>query len=67
MALSLAALAIAASFMLAKTVVSNEGGVPMDIVGYATGYWLWLASMVVALMAALAKKAGAVQADERPA
>jgi hypothetical protein len=47
-----ATLALAASFMLAKTVMTNEGGVPNPVTGYRMGYWLWLASMVAACVAA---------------
>ena len=43
--LSYIALALAFSFFLAKTVVTNEGGVPVIIERYEWGYWFWLSSM----------------------
>ncbi len=44
-ALSYFSLSLALSFLLAKTVVTNEGGVALNIVSYELGYWLWIASM----------------------
>jgi hypothetical protein len=44
---------VIAAFMLVRTVVTNEGGVPLPIRGVMLGYWLWLGSAVVALLAAL--------------
>ncbi len=49
----LAALALAASFLLQKTVVSNEAGIAKEITGLEQGYWLWLASMAIACVAAV--------------
>jgi hypothetical protein len=51
--LSLAALVIGASFLLATTVITNEGGNPSLITGYSIGHWLWLASMAASCVAAL--------------
>lgn len=51
-AASAAALLVGASFMLAKTVIINESGYPSHVTGYALGYWLWLASMALAIAAA---------------
>jgi hypothetical protein len=51
--LSFAALALAASFLLAGEVVTNEAGFARPITGYRIGYWLWLASMALACLAAL--------------
>jgi hypothetical protein len=47
------ALVLALTFLFAKTAVTNEGGIPFPITGYRTGYWLWLASMTMACIAAL--------------
>ena len=47
------ALLLAASFLLFRNVVTNEGGTAAPITGYALGYWLWLASMSCSLLAAL--------------
>lgn len=52
LAFSGAALIVAAAFMLMPNVVNNEGGVAVPITGLRLGYWLWLASMVVAVLAA---------------
>ena len=52
-ALSVAALVLAASFMLAGTVVTNEAGLPFPITGLRLGYWLWLGSTAIALVAAM--------------
>lgn len=52
LATSLSAFALAASFLLARNVITNEGLVPVPITGYRIGYWLWLASTGVAVVAA---------------
>ena len=50
--LSAAALGAAASFMLAKTVVSNEAGIANPVTGLRLGYWLWLSSLAITCLAA---------------
>ncbi len=50
--LSLAALALAGSFMLETSVITNEAGMANPITGLREGYWLWLASMAAAVIAA---------------
>jgi len=50
--LSVAALALAASFLFAKTVVSNEAGIANPVTGLRPGYWLWLSSLAIACLAA---------------
>ncbi|MBF0325731.1 MAG: hypothetical protein HQL42_11770 [Alphaproteobacteria bacterium] len=44
----LAALGLAASFLLYDQVLSSESGSLSTITGTAPGYWLWLAAMAVA-------------------
>jgi hypothetical protein len=53
LAFALGALALALAFMSFKMVVTNEGGVPLAVTGYSTGYWVWIASMVLTVVAAL--------------
>jgi hypothetical protein len=56
--LSLAALGLAASFMSETSVITNEAGMANPVTGLREGYWLWLASMVFAVIAAFfARKA----------
>lgn len=43
--LSYIALTLALSFLLAKTVVANEGGVPQAIESYDWGYWIWVSGI----------------------
>ncbi len=50
--LSLAALALAGSFMFETTVITNEAGMANPITGLREGYWLWLASMGFGVVAA---------------
>ena len=50
--LSLAALGLAASFMFETSVITNEAVMANPITGLREGYWLWLASMVCAVIAA---------------
>ena len=50
--LSLAALLLAGSFMLETSVITNEAGMANPVTGLREGYWLWLASMVAAVVAA---------------
>ena len=51
--LSTVAQLIGASFLLVTDVVTNEAGLPFPVTGYGAGYWLWLASMFSACVAAL--------------
>ena len=46
------ALVLAASFMLAETIVASTSGMPSKITGLAIGYWFWLASIAAACGAA---------------
>ena len=62
--LSIAALSIGASFLLVKDVVTNEAGIPFPVTGYRAGYWLWLASMILACVSALSLSRQ--RADMRP-
>lgn len=48
---SIAAVALALSFLLHRKILRNEAGDYGTIVGYCLGYWLWTASMFVALVA----------------
>lgn len=50
--LALAALLLAGSFMLETSVITNEAGMANPVTGLREGYWLWLASMVFAVIAA---------------
>ncbi len=50
--LSVAALALGASFMFETTVITNEAGMANPVTGLREGYWLWLASMAMAVFAA---------------
>ncbi len=50
--LALAALALAGSFMFETTVITNEAGMANPVTGLREGYFLWLASMVLAAIAA---------------
>jgi hypothetical protein len=50
--LALAALSLAGSFMFETTVITNEAGMANPITGLREGYWLWLASMALAALAA---------------
>jgi hypothetical protein len=60
--LSGAALALAAAFMLAKTIVTNEGGIANPVTGLRLGYWLWLSSLAITcLAAATATRSGSTQ------
>jgi hypothetical protein len=49
---SLAALALAGSFLWHRTVVTDESGVPALVTRIGPAYWLWLASMVTVAIAA---------------
>ncbi|WNM20358.1 hypothetical protein [Flavobacterium capsici] len=44
---SILAVLFSLSFLLFETVVTNEGGVSRKIIGYGTGYWLWLSTCIV--------------------
>ena len=50
--LALAALALAVSFMFETSVITNEAGMANPVTGLREGYFLWLASMVLATIAA---------------
>ena len=50
--LALAALALAGSFLFETAVVINETGMSNPVTGLREGYWLWLASMAMASLAA---------------
>lgn len=50
--LSLVALALAGSFMFETSVITNEAGMSNPVTGLREGYWLWLGSMVFAVIAA---------------
>ena len=50
--LSLAAVALAGSFMFETSVITNEAGMANPITGLREGYWLWLASMGFGVVAA---------------
>ena len=50
--LGVAALALAGSFLFETSVITNEAGMANPVTGLREGYALWLASMVVATVAA---------------
>jgi hypothetical protein len=50
-ACAFAATVCASSFLLCKTILTDEGGNHSRITGYGVGYWLWLASAAVLLTA----------------
>ena len=50
--LALAALALAGSLLFETAVVINEAGMSNPVTGLREGYWLWLASMAMASLAA---------------
>lgn len=50
--LSLAALALSASFLRVPEVLVAEQQPPAPVVGYGAGYWLWLASCAAAFIGA---------------
>jgi hypothetical protein len=64
--LSFAAFVLGCTFMLGHTVVTNEGGVPADITGYRIGYWLWVTSMAIAVIAALFSRLPIAQPSSDP-
>lgn len=43
---SIAAVIMAAAFLLFPDIIANEAGHHHKIVSYETGYWLWLSSML---------------------
>lgn len=51
--LGLAALGLAAAFQFETTVITNEAGFANPLTGLKEGYWLWLASMAAACIAAV--------------
>jgi hypothetical protein len=54
---ALIALGFIVSFLFAKTVMSSEAPAYSKIIGYGVGYWLWMASAVTILAAALVRLA----------
>jgi hypothetical protein len=50
--LALVALGLAGSFMFETSVITNEAGMANPVTGLREGYWLWLASMATAAIAA---------------
>jgi hypothetical protein len=50
--LSVAALGLAGSFLFETSVITNEAGMANPVTGLREGYWLWLASMGFAVIAA---------------
>jgi hypothetical protein len=67
-----AATACAGSFLLYKTILTDEAGNHSKITGYGLGYWLWLASAVALLAASFVagigsrNHAGAESANQNP-
>jgi hypothetical protein len=61
-----AGLLLGLAFLLGKVVLVSEGGFPYQITGHAAGYWLWIASLTVALGAGVVCPApdGTAQANE---
>lgn len=47
------ALVLMLAFLMSKTVVSSEAPTYSRIVGYGTGYWLWIASAAILLIGTL--------------
>lgn len=45
------ALLLMASFFLSKTMIVSDGGTRAPIIAYGLGFWLWMASAVVAIVA----------------
>jgi hypothetical protein len=41
------------SFLLHTTIIANEGGTRVEIIGYGLGFWLWLVSSLTTIVAAL--------------
>jgi hypothetical protein len=52
-ALGAAGLLLGLGFLLGKLVLVSEAGIPYQITGYAAGYWIWITSLAVALVAAI--------------
>ncbi|EFL89651.1 hypothetical protein [Ahrensia sp. R2A130] len=52
--LALGSLALALSFFGTESVMVNSAGTVAAVTGIGPGYWVWLASMVVTILAALA-------------
>lgn len=50
---AMTALAFAVSFSFATTLMFGSSPVPAQITGLGAGYWLWVASMAMALLASL--------------
>lgn len=49
---ALCAILAAASFLLVRSVPTNESGTVVQVTGYGLGYWLWLLSILAACFAA---------------
>ncbi len=47
------AICIALSFLLHKEIITSEAGNVSAVTGYGSGYYLWIGSMVVAMLAGL--------------
>jgi hypothetical protein len=41
------------TFQLHETITVNEGGTRSKIIGYGSGYWLWLSSSIVSFVASI--------------
>ena len=52
--LSLAAFAIAVSFLFQREIMVNEAGLLLPITGYRIGYWIWLSSIAVSCFGSMA-------------
>jgi hypothetical protein len=65
---SVAAFCLAAGFLATRAVMENiESGAPSPVTGYGLGYWLWLGSVLCAVLQAyLAWQFRFDQADPRP-
>ncbi|MBI1374301.1 MAG: hypothetical protein GC159_16415 [Phycisphaera sp.] len=53
---ALAALMFALSFLLYKEIVTDEAGGVSSITRYSAGYWLWVASIAIAVLGAIVWK-----------
>ena len=51
--LALLATALIAAFLFRQTIVASEAPTYAKITGYAAGYWLWLSSAVLAILASV--------------
>jgi hypothetical protein len=53
-AFSVAAFAIAISFLFQREIMTNEAGILLSITGYRIGYWIWLSSIAVCCFGSMA-------------